>query len=60
MKNEIMRAIVGVPMNVGIEDGYEEAIEDFEITRSIGEDRTNHVERPIRLGLVSLEDLDLS
>ena len=47
MKNEVMRAIVGVLRNVGTEDGYEEAPEDFEVAGSSGEDKIDHVERPI-------------
>ena len=48
MKNNITRAIVVVPKNMGTEDGYEEAFEDFEIVGSSCEDRTNCVERPIK------------
>lgn len=45
MKNEIMMAIAGVPWHVGIEYGYDEFSEDFEVAGSSGEDRNNHVER---------------
>ena len=45
---EIMSALGGVPRHVGTEDGYEEVAEDFGIARSSSEDRTDHVERPIR------------
>ena len=41
---EIMRAIYHVPRNVGTKDGYEEVVEDFEVS---SEDKTNHEERPI-------------
>ena len=33
---EIVSALGGIPRHVGTEDGYEEAIEDFEIYRSSG------------------------
>lgn len=49
MKNdtvvEIVRAIVGVLRNMGIEDGHEEVAEDFEIAGSSCEDRTDQIER---------------
>ena len=44
MRNEIMRAISSVLMNVGTEDGYEEVAEDFETTRFSG--RAEQDERP--------------
>ena len=34
MVTEIMRAIVGVPMNMDIEDGYGEVVEEFEFFES--------------------------
>lgn len=46
MKNDIvtqiMRSIASVPKNVGIEDGYEEVVEEFKVVGSSGEDRTGH------------------
>lgn len=45
MKDEIMRSIDCVPWNMGIEDGYEESIEDFKIVGSSSEDRTDRIER---------------
>ena len=49
MKNDMvvktMRAIVGVPRNVGTKDGYEESLEDFEVFGFSDQDRTNCVER---------------
>ena len=57
MKNdmvvEIIRAIVGVPRNVGMENGYEEAVEDFETIRSSG--RANQDERPRGNRVVQLD-----
>ena len=51
MKNDIvtkiMRVISGVPRNVGVEDGYEEDVEDFEVVGSNCEDITDHLERPM-------------
>ena len=44
---EIVSALGGIPWHVGIEGSYEEVVEDFEISRSSGEDRTDCVERPI-------------
>ena len=38
MVTEIMRAITGVPQNVGTEYGYEEVAEDFEPAGSSGDD----------------------
>ena len=32
---------------MGPEDGYEEAAEDFEFSKSSGEARTNHTKRPM-------------
>ena len=44
---EIMRAIDGAPNNMGIEDGYEEDGENFEVARSHVEDRVDCMERPM-------------
>lgn len=41
MVTEIMRTIDGIPQNVGTEDGYEEAAEEFETVGSSGDDRRN-------------------
>lgn len=38
MKNNIMRAIATVPWHMGIEDGYEEVTEDFEVAISSGKE----------------------
>ena len=40
-----MRAIASVPWHVSIENGYEEDVEDFEVSRLSGEDRINYLER---------------
>ena len=44
---EILSALGGIPRYVGTEGIYEKVSEDFEVIGSSGEDRTNHVERPI-------------
>ena len=44
---EIVSALGGVPRHVGIEDGYEEATEDFEFFESNGEARTDRIDRPM-------------
>ena len=44
---EIVSALGGVPRHVCIEGSHEEVVEDFEVARSSGEDRSDHVERPI-------------
>ena len=41
---EIVSSLGGIPRNMGTEDSYEEAIEEFEVSRTSG--RSNHVERP--------------
>ena len=48
---EVVSALSGVSRHMGTKDGYEEASEDFEVFGSIGEDRSNHVERPIRISV---------
>ena len=44
---EIVSALGGVPRHVGNEDGYEEVVEDFQVVGSTGDNRANHVERPM-------------
>ena len=44
MITEIVSALGGIPRHVGTEDCYEEAIEDFEVSRSSG--RADQIERP--------------
>ena len=44
---EIMSALRGIPRHVGTKGSYEEVVEEFEVARSSGDDRTNHVERHI-------------
>ena len=49
MKSDMITKIIntrgGGPWHVGNEAGYEEVGEDFEVARSNGADRTDHVER---------------
>lgn len=51
MKSDMITRIIsdigGVPQHIGTEDGYEEVFEDFRVFRSIGEIRTDQVERPM-------------
>ena len=44
---EIMSSLGGVPRHVGIEDGYEDVHEKFEVNESSGEDIIYCMERPI-------------
>lgn len=39
MITEVMRAIVGMPRNLGTNDSYEEVVEDFEAVGSSGDDQ---------------------
>ena len=55
---EIVSALGGVPRHVGTKDGYEEAIEEFEIAESSGEAITNHTERPMGNRVVQLSQLE--
>lgn len=43
MEIEIM-TISGLPINLGMEDGYEEFFNDFEVVRSSGEDRVDRLD----------------
>ena len=45
---EIVSALIGVPRHVGTRCSYEEVVEDFEVARSSGEDKTNCMKRPIK------------
>ena len=44
---KIVSALGGVPKHVGTKCSYEEVFEDFEVVGSSGDDRIDHVERPI-------------
>lgn len=44
---KIISTIGGVPWHVGSKEGYEEVAEDFEVSRLRGEEKTDHVERPM-------------
>ena len=57
---EIVSALGSVPRHVGIEGSYEEVVEDFEVAGSSGEDKTDHVERPIGTRASQFARLDLS
>ena len=50
---EVVSALGGIPRHVGTEDGYEEAVEDFETIRSSG--RANQDERPRGNRVVQLD-----
>ena len=45
MRNDIMRAIVGVIRILGTDDGYEEVVEDFEVVGFSGQDRIYQVDK---------------
>ena len=49
MITKIVSALGGIPRHVGTEVSYEEIVEDFEVTKSSGEDRSDHVEIPTRI-----------
>ena len=44
---EIVSSLGGVPRHVGNEGSYEKVAKDLEVAGSSGEDRIDHVERPI-------------
>ena len=47
MISEIVSALTGVPRHVGTKGSYEEVAKDLEVSGSIGEDKSDPVERPI-------------
>lgn len=44
---EIVSALGGLPRHVVTKGSYDEFVEDFDITRSSGDDIIDHMERPI-------------
>ena len=47
MIGELISAIGGVTWHVGTKYGYEEVAENFEVVRLSGEDKIDHVKRPM-------------
>lgn len=47
MITKIVSALGGLPRHVAAEDGYEKVVEDFKVSRLSGEDKIDHVERPM-------------